>query len=238
MKKIILGYFILLFVVAVLTANSNAEQRRARRELPSLPPNTTEVRTKHNDIAHFTCTTRLLATISWKKETKDINNEELGLEILSYNESGAAPFLKSHLLVAVTDDDLRGKYECFSSDDPRVAMKTFFIKNDTESRDKMLPYETTLAIILSLSIAFFIVIFITFYLWRGHRRRVKRETMRARGRRNHGGAQENFAVQEEIILTGLNPVKRKETGNGVVNEPRDHDTETGLVYLNAMDAQT
>ena len=53
----------------------------------------------------------------------------------------------------------------------------------------MLAYETTLAIILSLSIAFFIVIFITFHLWRGHRRRVKRETMRARGRRNHGGAQ-------------------------------------------------
>ena len=97
--------------------------------LSPVPPNTTEVQTKHNDIAHFTCTTRLLATISWKKETKDINNEELGLEILSYNESGAAPFLKSHLLVAVTDDDLRGKYECFSSDDPRVAMKTFFIKS-------------------------------------------------------------------------------------------------------------
>ncbi|XP_068693824.1 uncharacterized protein [Montipora foliosa] len=233
MKKIILGYFILLFVVVVLTANSNAEQRRARRELPSLPPNTTEVRTKHNDIAHFSCTTRLLATISWKKETKDINNEELGLEILSYNVSGAAPFFKSHLLVAVTDDDLRGKYECFSSDDPGVAMKTFFIKNDSESRDKRLPYEKILAIILSLSIAFFIVIFITFYLWRGHRQ-IKREAMRARGRRNHEGAQENFAVQEEIVLTSLNPVERKETGNGVVN---DHDTETGLVDLDAMDAQ-
>lgn len=38
-------------------------------------------------------------------------------------------FLKSHLFVAVTNDALRGKYECFSSDEPDMAMETFFIES-------------------------------------------------------------------------------------------------------------
>ena len=91
-----------------------------------MPPNATTVYTKHDDIAHFTCTVRLQATISWKRERRDVTNDDLGIAILSLKNGGS---LESHLFVAVTADDLRGKYECFSSDDPDVAMQTFLIKS-------------------------------------------------------------------------------------------------------------
>ena len=92
-----------------------------------MPPNTTTVYTKHNDIAHFTCTARAQATISWKRERKDITNNDLGIAILPTKNDGS---LESHLFIAVTDDDLRGKYECFSSDDdPDVAKEMFLIKS-------------------------------------------------------------------------------------------------------------
>lgn len=90
----------------------------------SVPPNTTTVYTKHNDIAHFSCTTRAQTTISWKKERRDVKNDDFGVAILSMTNGGD---LESHLLIAVTDDDLRGKYECFSSADPDAAKETFFI---------------------------------------------------------------------------------------------------------------
>lgn len=91
-----------------------------------VPPNTTTVSTKHDDIAHFTCTTRAQATISWKKKRKDLSNSDLGIAILSTTNNGS---LDSHLFIAVTDDDIRGKYECFSSDDLDVAMEAFVIES-------------------------------------------------------------------------------------------------------------
>ena len=89
-----------------------------------VPPNTTTVYTTHDDIAHFTCTTRKQATISWKRGSKNVAEDDLGVAILSIKNNGS---FESHLLIAVTDEDLRGKYECFSSDDPDVAKETFFI---------------------------------------------------------------------------------------------------------------
>ena len=89
-----------------------------------VPPNTTTVYTTHDDIAHFTCTAHDQATISWKREKKAVTEDDLGVAILSIKNGES---LESHLLIAVTDEDLRGKYECFSSDDPDVAKATFFI---------------------------------------------------------------------------------------------------------------
>ena len=91
-----------------------------------VPPNTTTVQTKHDDIAHFTCTTHSQATISWKMGTRYLSENDFGVTILLCNDSAS---LKSHLFVAVTNDALRGKYECFSSDEPDMAMETFFIES-------------------------------------------------------------------------------------------------------------
>ncbi|XP_029184465.1 uncharacterized protein LOC114952651 isoform X1 [Acropora millepora] len=199
MKKIVSGEIVLFLVVVGMTASLNAEQRRSRRELLSLPPNTTTVQTKHDDIAHFTCTTRSQATISWKMETRYLSENDFGVTILLCNDSA---FLKSHLFVAVTNDALRGKYECFSSDEPDMAMETFLIENDP-AQEKLLSTEDTVAIILSLSIAFIIGVFIAFFLLRGNRRikkaKAMRETARSQARRGQNGAQqENLAVEEEI----------------------------------------
>ena len=90
-----------------------------------VPPNATTVNTKHYDIAHFTCTALGQDTVRWKKEGEELKEEDLGVAILStLKETGS---LESHLLIAVTSDDLRGKYECFSSADSNEAQETFFI---------------------------------------------------------------------------------------------------------------
>lgn len=39
--------------------------------------------------------------------------------------------LKSYLFIAITDDDLRGKYICTLSDEPDVALQTFIIGSKT-----------------------------------------------------------------------------------------------------------
>ena len=101
-----------------------------------VPPNATTVSTKHNDIAHFTCTALGQDTVRWKREGEDLKEEDLGVAILSAlkNLTGS---LESHLLIAVTSDDLRGKYECFSSADSNAAQHTFFIGSK-----KMIPCYT------------------------------------------------------------------------------------------------
>ena len=40
-----------------------------------------------------------------------------------------ADTLKSYLFIAITDDDLRGKYTCTSSDEPDVTLQTFIIES-------------------------------------------------------------------------------------------------------------
>ena len=60
-----------------------------------------------------------------------MKEEDLGVAILStLKETGS---LESHLLIAVTSDDLRGKYECFSSADSNEALETFFIGSKNKS---------------------------------------------------------------------------------------------------------
>ena len=54
-----------------------------------------------------------------------MKEEDLGVAILSMKTPLGS--LESHLLIAVTSEDLRGKYECFSSANPNVAQKTFLI---------------------------------------------------------------------------------------------------------------
>jgi len=219
MRNIALSIFILFSLLLASTANQKAKQRRVRREKSTLPPNATTVYTKHDDIAHFTCTVRLQATISWKRERRDVTNDDLGIAILSLKNGGS---LESHLFVAVTADDLRGKYECFSSDDPDVAMQTFLIKNDP-ALEGMLSDTDKWAIGLSLSISIFLVIAILYFLWRGNRRlkkgRAEDAAARSRARNNHNGALENLAVEEEIVEIGENCAKEKEIANGIKKEP-------------------
>lgn len=90
------------------------------------PPNTTTVFTKHDDIAHFTCTARAQATITWKREGTVLENSDLGVEVLSIPNGNT---WESHLFLAITDDDLRGKYTCTSSDDPDVTLQAFIIES-------------------------------------------------------------------------------------------------------------
>lgn len=225
MKDVALCVLILLsFVLGQgLTASQKAKQVRIRREQATLPPNTTTVSTKHDDIAHFTCTTGAQATISWKKKRKDLSNSDLGIAILSTTNNGS---LDSHLFIAVTDDDIRGKYECFSSDDLDVAMEAFVIENDP-AREGMLSKEETWAIILSLAIAFILVTCIGFFLWRGNRRlkraRAEKAAARSRARNNHDGAEENLAVEEELVEVGANSVQEKKMGNENEKEPGTED---------------
>ena len=83
------------------------------------------MRTKHDDIAHFTCTTRdQVARITWKRETEDLSNGDLGVALLETKNDGT---MESHLFIAVTDDDYRGKYTCMSSNEPDVVLRTFVI---------------------------------------------------------------------------------------------------------------
>lgn len=91
-----------------------------------MPPNTTTVYTKHDDIAHFTCTARDQVTISWKREKTGLTNNDLGVAMLSMKNGDT---LESHLFIAVTDDDLRGKYTCISSDKPYEALQVFIIES-------------------------------------------------------------------------------------------------------------
>ena len=65
--------------------------------------------------------------------TRYLSENDFGVTILLCNDS---TFLKSHLFVAVTNDALRGKYECFSSDEPDMAMETFLI----ESKEQLQRY--------------------------------------------------------------------------------------------------
>lgn len=207
-------------MVHALTANKKETQRRVRREQATLPPNTTTVYTTHDDIAHFTCTAHDQATISWKREKKAVTEDDLGVAILSIKNGES---LESHLLIAVTDEDLRGKYECFSSNDPDVAKATFFIGNDPALEGK-LSAEGSWAIILALSITIILVSSIAFFLWRGNRRLKKARAAdleaRSRARNGKNGAQENHAVEEEdIVEIGANCVREKELKNDIKKEP-------------------
>ncbi|XP_020623684.1 uncharacterized protein LOC110061179 [Orbicella faveolata] len=236
MKNIALGVLIFFCVTHGFTASQKAaKQRRLRREQPTAPPNTTTVYTKHDDIAHFTCTTRDEATIIWKRERTELENADLGVEILSIQNGDT---LKSHLFIAITDDDLRGKYTCTSSDEPDVTLQAFIIENDPD-REGMLSPEEYWAIILSLAISLFLAISIAFFLWRGNRRikkarkEAKEQRTSHRSRNNHVGAEENLAVEEEVLEIGGNSTLKKETedennekktnGNGNMKVPEQRD---------------
>lgn len=214
MKNIVLGVLIFFCMIHGFTASQKAaKQRRLRREQPTSPPNTTTVYTKHDDIAHFTCTARAPATITWKRGRTELENSDLGVEMLSIKDGD---LLKSYLFIAITDDDLRGKYICTLSDEPDVALQTFIIGNDPD-REGMLSPQEYWAIILSLAISLFLAISIAFFLWRGNRRikkahkEAKERRTSQRSRNNHVGAQENFAVEEEVLEIGENSTLKKET---------------------------
>lgn len=213
MKNIVLG--ILIFFHGFTASQKAAKQRRLRREQPTSPPNTTTVYTKHDDIAHFTCTARAPVTIAWKRGRTELQNSDLGVEMLPIKKGD---FLESHLFIAITDDDLRGEYTCTLSDEPDVTLQTFIIGNDP-AREGMLSPEEYWAIILSLAISLFLAISIAFFIWRGNRRikkahkEAKEQRTSQRYRNNLVGAQENFAVEEEVLEAGGNSTLKKETEN-------------------------
>lgn len=187
-----LNIFILFLAIHAVTAAVTFV--RHRREALNL----TTVHTRHDDIAHFTCTSRdQTASITWKRERKDLSNSDLGVAVLETKNGGN---MESHLFVAVTDDDLRGKYVCISSDKPDEVLRTFVIENDPARKGTLSP-EQFWAIILSVTIAFLLLVFIVFFLWRGNRRikRAQKEGKAQRFRNNHGGAEENLAVEGELV---------------------------------------
>lgn len=113
-----------------------------------MSPNTTTVHTKHDDIAHFTCTARGQVTITWKREKTDLKNNDLGVAMLSTKNGG---ILESHLFIAVTDDDLRGKYTCVSSNEPDVVLQTFIIKSKIYLFKSFISFVTTKALSLKFA---------------------------------------------------------------------------------------
>ncbi|CAH3193422.1 unnamed protein product, partial [Porites evermanni] len=194
--------------------------------LLQVPPNATTVNTKHNDIAHFTCTALGQDTVRWKREGEDLKEEDLGVAILSALKKPGS--WESHLLIAVTSEDLRGKYECFSSADSNATQETFFIGKDPDLEGK-LTKEETWAIILASSITMVLVSSIAFFLWRGNRRLKKARAAdlaeRSRTRNSHHGARVNRAVEEEII-------EERQPGTEVRIEPDNRNNNSPKVVGN------
>lgn len=229
MRNVAVDISILFCMAHVLMADQMAHLGRVRREQGSLPPNATIVNTKHNDIAHFTCTALGQDTVRWKREGEDLKEEDLGVAVLSALKKTGS--LESHLLIAVTSDDLRGKYECFSSADSNEAQETFFIGKDPDLEGKLTKKETW-AIILALSITIVLVSFIALFLWRGNRRLKKARAAdlaeRSRTRKSHHGARVNVAVEEEII-------EERQPGTEVKIEPENRNNNSPEVVGNYHD---
>lgn len=208
--------------------------RRYRRE----DLNLTTVYTKHDDIAHFTCSVRdQTAGITWKRERTDLTDGDLGVAVLETKNGNNK---ESHLFVAVTDDDLRGKYVCISRDKPNEVLQTFVIENDPAREGKLSP-EQYWAIILSISIAFLLLVFIAFFLWRGNRRikKLQKEGKAQKSRKNHRGAEENLAVEEELVeFRGYRVEAEAERNEQIAPDSRNENARNNSAEDNQEDNTT
>ena len=94
---------------------------------PKILSNGTFLDTKDDDIAHFTCTSRgkPRPLVRWEKEGVTVKDKDEGIAILSKRNASVE---ESHLFVAVSGNERRGKYICVASNEGGVAKQSFNIK--------------------------------------------------------------------------------------------------------------
>lgn len=95
---------------------------------PSIQTSTaTVLHTKDGEIAHLACTAggHPLPSITWEKEGTTLGDDSPGVVIISWNNGTT---IQSHLLVAVTSDDRRGKYTCVASNQDGKTRQSFVIE--------------------------------------------------------------------------------------------------------------
>ena len=89
---------------------------------------TTTLKTIDDDIAHLTCTSRddPVPSVRWEKDGKKLGDQSPGVAIISWNNGTV---VDSHLFIAVTGAERRGKYTCVTeSSKDGETQKTFFIE--------------------------------------------------------------------------------------------------------------
>ena len=66
-------------------------------------------------------------SITWEKEGTALGDDSAGVVIISWNNGTT---IQSHLLVAVTSDDRRGKYSCVASNKDGKTRQSFVIEGE------------------------------------------------------------------------------------------------------------
>ena len=94
---------------------------------PEILSNGTSLETKDDDIAHFTCTSRgePRPLVRWEKEGLTVKDKDEGIAILSKSNDSVE---ESHLFIAVSRNERRGKYICVASNEEGVVKQSFDIK--------------------------------------------------------------------------------------------------------------
>lgn len=94
---------------------------------PKILNNGTYLDIKDDDIAHFTCTSRgePRPLVRWEKEGVTVKDKDEGIAILSKSNDNVE---ESHLFIAVSGNERRGKYICVASNEEGVAKQSFNIR--------------------------------------------------------------------------------------------------------------
>ena len=96
---------------------------------PSIQTTTASVlHTKDDEIAHLTCAASddSLPSIKWEKDGTTLRDDNPNVAIISWKNDTT---IQSHLLVAVTSDDRRGKYTCVASNKKGETRQSFVIED-------------------------------------------------------------------------------------------------------------
>lgn len=162
-------------------------------EGPSIQTTTESVlHTKDDEIAQLTCAASgdPLPSIKWEKDGTIFRDDSPGVVIISWNN---VTTIQSHLLVAVTSDDRRGKYTCVASNKKGKTRQSFVIE-ESQTNEKGLSDRDYIAIGLAIGITLFIFAVILYFLIRG-KKRLKDEDLVTTSRFTVNG-QDNDVVED------------------------------------------
>lgn len=176
---------------------------------PKILNNGTYLDIKDDDIAHFTCTSRgePRPLVRWEKEGVTVKDKDEGIAILSKSNDSVE---ESHLFIAVSGNERRGKYICVASNEEGVAKQSFNIRRVIGKLSTI----DIAAIGVSVGLVFFFVCTIGILLRRGANK-IKQSGRRPRARtisQSSSSCQENGA-----LLTDPSPDKER---NGSKNGSR------------------
>ena len=93
---------------------------------PSIQTTTASVlHTQDDEIAHLICVARDDPSIKWEKDGTTLKDGSPSVVIIFWKNGTT---VQSHLLVAVTSDDRRGKYTCVASNKEGETRQSFVIQ--------------------------------------------------------------------------------------------------------------